>query len=257
LAKAYGAWYDDGSVFVWTEVLAELGLSCWLGSAVYVRIAWRVALAIFAAFTCITLYKVHTQSPSCGCFGPASVPPALMFSVDLAIVALLVAVQPHSVGQARRLGGRGVHAAGVLLAGILALGIAQHGAQSVTSPRNGNSMTADLTMRNRPTDFVAKAVSPTRWVADLGTVSRGKALNVLFHISSPSNRQLQIRGVNTGCGCTSIPILPKAIAAMGATDVYVVFKTPDHAANFDSKVLLTTDNPQLPPLTLSIKGNDP
>jgi Protein of unknown function (DUF1573) len=103
-------------------------------------------------------------------------------------------------------------------------------------------------------DFVATMVSPTRWIAELGSVRPGTTVSVSFPIKSPIAQSVSVRGVSTGCDCTNLPDPPTALLTEITTDVRVYMHVPKHPTNFDSEVLLTSDQPQLPPLVLKIEG---
>jgi hypothetical protein len=207
-AKAFAGWRDTAmSVVLWLEITTELTLAVWLVSGSYIHGAWFVAFAAFLAFACVSLFKVLTQAPDCGCFGHAPVPPAVMFTVDWTVVTSLVVVRhvraPSTGGLHKRLG----YSAIVLVIGVVLLGIARH--------RSGAAVTAELRATativpshdaaNVPSsvdhksqdphaDFIGKAMAPALWEANLGDVPPGAELTVLFKIFSPNCQRARKTG---------------------------------------------------------------
>jgi len=76
------------------QVEVELFLSLWLLSGLYRRQVWWAALAGFAFFSCVTLYKGLSGEASCGCFGKVEVSPWYTLVLDLAAVAALLVFRP-------------------------------------------------------------------------------------------------------------------------------------------------------------------
>jgi hypothetical protein len=268
ITKAYAALQRGGSGILWLQVIGELGLGAWLMSGLYIRSASRIALIAFIAFASASLFKILGQSPDCGCFGNASISPSAMFLVDLTIVALLACTRPFSVPVVPTIRASVLYLTGIILIGVTILTFVRHRMQSGTphaipilpNPAKGADPSPDSSQAKPKIepglhpDFTAAEASATQWIADLGTLPKGKTVSVLFHIASPNHQPLQIRGVTTSCGCTSMPNPPRTIPASGAVDVEVIFHVPDHVVTFDSKVLLTTSDLQMPPLILLING---
>jgi thiol-disulfide isomerase/thioredoxin/uncharacterized membrane protein YphA (DoxX/SURF4 family) len=81
----------------WFLVLAvefELVLALCLLSGLWKRLTWWVALASFAAFACITAYKVWHGETDCGCFGRIRTDPRYTLTLDLFAVASLLLFAP-------------------------------------------------------------------------------------------------------------------------------------------------------------------
>jgi Protein of unknown function (DUF1573) len=268
-AKGYAGWRDHSfSFFLATQITGELGLSAWMISAVRVNAARRAALLAFSAFTAASLYKFLRQAPACGCFGHASLSANAMFLIDLAIVCLLLIVRRYSDGKIVSFGIRVTAAAIIFTAGLAVVGFVGFFRSSHTSsavpPPVLNTQTNFSTKSTEPlveseslplhADYIATATSTAQWMADIGDLAPGKSVTVLFRLSSPTAHVLEIRGISTSCGCTNVPDPPKVIPAIGTADVVVKFHAPDQTANFESEVLLTTSDPSLPPLQLTIRG---
>ena len=87
---------------VWTyrpclivQVELELALGVWLLSSLLPKVAWLTALACFAFFSLVTLYKGLTGAESCGCFGSVHVNPWItLWVIDLPAVTGMVLFRP-------------------------------------------------------------------------------------------------------------------------------------------------------------------
>jgi hypothetical protein len=193
-----------------------------------------------------------------------------MFLIDLGIVASLITVRPGGEGAAGSLKKRLAVAIGVVTVGVAAAGFARQRSHFASLPNPTASANVAQSSKISPivspvyatnhaqprrADYFATTVSKTQCVADIGTEPAGRTVTVLFQIASPNHQKLQIRGVSTSCGCTDVPNPPKAIPEAGTADVVVTFHVPDHAVDFKSEILMTTDNPSLPPFSLLIRGS--
>jgi len=261
-AKGYSAWRDHNiSLILWAQIMIETGLAAWLASGVRMEASWRTAMIVFGVFASVSLFKVMSRQRDCGCFGRAPVSPEIMFLVDLTIVILLIAFQPRPIRPSRDRRGRLVLAGIIAVGGLTAIAIAQFGRPismvAKTNAEQTPSSTSSLVKIPAPVkaDMIGIATSPTQWVADFGVSQPGKFVTALFRLSSPRHRLIAVRGVNTSCSCTSVPNPPQSIPADGTSDAEVKFHVPDHPTIFESDVMLTTDDPTLPPLKLIIKGS--
>jgi hypothetical protein len=242
-AKSYAAW----QITTWrpltiAEIAIEALLAMWLFTTIARHLAICIALMLFAGFASISLVETHRGVSSCGCFGPIQVPPRAIFLLDSAIVSLLILQLPGI-----RMAFRAVGSVVAPLIGVGTLLLVAH--QPIPPPP-----IAVPSAVAAPPNAIAQPVSSWEWVADLGTIPPGKTWKVLFRLTSPNGHRLQIRGVNVSCGCTSIPHPPDAIPATGTIDVQVILKPLGNSGSLDDRAVLTTDDPQLPPLTLRIKA---
>jgi hypothetical protein len=266
IAKGYSGFHNHTFTWLlWTQIAIELVLAIWFASAIWIPAARRAALIAFSAFAAVSLFKILRQAPSCSCFGDIPVPPSAMFLLDLAMFAVLVMVKPHASHAVWRLRARLLAALGIIVAGLVTARLTGRTKQSApaivtkVADTDAGSLQppAALIIQKTPvTDYVATTASATQWIAQLGNAPQNRTVTVLFPLTSPNHRLLHIRGVSTSCGCANIPDLPRSIPASGSADVVVKFRTPDHAVRFESDVMLTTDDPQLPPLRLTIVGGD-
>ena len=67
----------------------ELFAGLWLLFGIYPSITRRFAILGFGALACVSLDKVISGSPSCGCFGRVTVSPWLTLAYDVLAVAAL------------------------------------------------------------------------------------------------------------------------------------------------------------------------
>jgi hypothetical protein len=82
--------------FLIFQIEFELALGIWLLSGLFKPLAWLAALACFALFCGVTLYKALTGAASCGCFGTVHVNPWItLFAVDLPAVIALSLFRPR------------------------------------------------------------------------------------------------------------------------------------------------------------------
>jgi len=100
-ARALSMGIDLGSESLqpqWMRVASvecEFLLGFWLVSGLYPIGSWRVALAAFVAFTCISLCRGLMGYSSCGCFGALRVSPWITATMDAAFVGVLLRYRPH------------------------------------------------------------------------------------------------------------------------------------------------------------------
>ncbi len=76
------------------EACGELLLAAWLISGLLPGRAWRAAIFAYAIFFGVSVYKAFNHAPSCGCFGPARVPPWVTASVDCLMLMMLMTARP-------------------------------------------------------------------------------------------------------------------------------------------------------------------
>jgi hypothetical protein len=257
-AKAYAGRHGDFWPIMLAQAAVEILLAAWLVSGIGQRWAFWLATVLFMLFAGVSLTKIVQGFASCGCFGTISTPPVYVFLIDLLIVSLLIlggtAARQSGHGLLLRSSGAGF----VLAVGLGALFVARH-LHATVAMQNPTVAPARREVSHAQAvqpeyDVMAVAVSKTQWLADAGTIPHGKTLTVLFKLSSPVDHDVQIRGVNASCGCTSIPNPPQTLTTTGTSDVRMIIQAPDKFANLDTQVLLTTDVVQLPPLSLRVIG---
>lgn len=75
-------------------VLFEILFGLTLLFGVFPRWTWRIAVAVFAVFAAVTLYKGLSGETSCGCFGRVEINPWWTFCFDLVVLAALLRWRP-------------------------------------------------------------------------------------------------------------------------------------------------------------------
>lgn len=93
VASGDGLWNSRPLLIAAVEY--ELVLGVWLLAGWRPVWAHRVALATFALFAAVALYKAHSGDASCGCFGRLTVSPWLTFGFDTLAVAALAVARPQ------------------------------------------------------------------------------------------------------------------------------------------------------------------
>jgi hypothetical protein len=76
----------------------ELFFAIWLLGGNLPRLTWATTLALFAVFTCVSLYEALAGYASCGCFGRAQLNPWYTSSLDLVVVLSLLRWPPKRPG---------------------------------------------------------------------------------------------------------------------------------------------------------------
>lgn len=71
-------------------VPAEIILALSLLAGVRPRMARILTLTLFSAFACYSLRAALLGRPSCGCFGPITSSPWVMFVIDVGVIAILI-----------------------------------------------------------------------------------------------------------------------------------------------------------------------
>ena len=94
-APVVGSGLFSSRAFLIALVEFEWLLGVWLLSGLYPRRAWQVALACFAGFACVSLYKGLSGDASCGCFGRVEVSQRWTLVLDLGAVLALLAWPPN------------------------------------------------------------------------------------------------------------------------------------------------------------------
>ena len=88
----------------WFAVFAvqyEWWLGLWLFSGLFPRLARLAALATFGLFSVVSGYLAIQGAESCGCFGGFHVDPRITVTMDLLVVACMVAVSPPAIPRRR------------------------------------------------------------------------------------------------------------------------------------------------------------
>ncbi len=97
------------------------------------------------------------------------------------------------------------------------------------------------------------SVSPESW--DFGTVIEGDTASRVFLIKNTGNAELTINNVRPSCGCTAVLLSAKDIAPGRAAELKVSFNSAGYRSNFEKYVYLTSNDPDEPNKTITIKGS--
>jgi hypothetical protein len=111
------------------------------------------------------------------------------------------------------------------------------------------------TANQKRVSYVGQRISSSEWSADLGVVAPSSIATIKFNLTSPLPRNVRIRGVNAGCSCLTIPNPPTALSVGEETRVEVSFTAPKREMTDTATAELTTDAPELPPITLQITAH--
>lgn len=108
------------------------------------------------------------------------------------------------------------------------------------------------------TTFAQTEGSPTLVVAskimDAGTVSQGTTVDAVFDLVNEGDTKLVIKAVRPTCGCT-VADFDKEIAPGATGHVKAKLDTKDFSGPISKSILVMTDDPQNPTVTLVIKAD--
>lgn len=103
------------------------------------------------------------------------------------------------------------------------------------------------------TDGSPMLVVPSK-ILDVGTVSQGVTVDAVFDLINEGDAKLVIKAVRPTCGCTVADFDPEI--APGATGkIKAKLDTKDFAGPVSKSILVMTDDPQNPTVTLVIKAD--
>ncbi len=93
-----------------------------------------------------------------------------------------------------------------------------------------------------------------KYLWDFGRVKEGSALKHDFILQNDSPKVLNIKGVNTSCGCTGSQVDKYELNPGESARVKVHFKTKGYSGAVQQFVYVNTDNPDNPILRFTIKA---
>lgn len=106
-----------------------------------------------------------------------------------------------------------------------------------------------------PADQGTPRIKLDRLIHDFKDVKPALELNTEFTLSNTGTALLEIRDVRTTCGCT-VPALAKRMLGPGeSTTMTVKLRPPNTAGLVDKKINITTNDPNLPQIQLSLLAN--
>jgi hypothetical protein len=98
-----------------------------------------------------------------------------------------------------------------------------------------------------------KSVDPFYW--DFGEVKEGEVAVHEFTVKNESSKTVDIKGVNTSCGCTVSEVKKKNLSPGESTVIEIRFNSKGYAGLVDQYAYVNTDDPANPVLKLSIRAN--
>jgi len=103
------------------------------------------------------------------------------------------------------------------------------------------------------TDGSPMLVVPSK-IVDIGTVAQGVTVDAVFDLVNEGDAKLIIKAVRPTCGCTVADFDPE-IAAGATGKIKAKLDTKDFAGPVSKSILVMTDDPQNPTVTLVIKAD--
>ena len=103
------------------------------------------------------------------------------------------------------------------------------------------------------TDGSPMLVVPTK-IVDVGTVAQGVTVDAVFDLVNEGDAKLAIKAVRPTCGCT-VADFDSEIAAGATGQIKAKLDTKDFAGPVSKSILVMTDDPQNPTVTLVIKAD--
>ncbi|MGD8441777.1 MAG: DUF1573 domain-containing protein [Holophagae bacterium] len=98
-----------------------------------------------------------------------------------------------------------------------------------------------------------RLVVPSK-IIDIGTVSQGVVADAVFELVNEGDAALVVKAVRPTCGCT-VADFDREIPAGGKGKVEAKLDTKDFAGPISKSILVMTDDPQMPTVTLVIKAD--
>jgi len=217
----------DSRWFLIAVVEFELLFGLWLIAGLCPRQTWFAALACFALFACVSLYKALSGESTCGCFGKVPVNPWHTLGLDCAALAALAGWRPSHNGST--VAPRSSHLARKALT-LLTIWLCV-GAPVGLAPLVATAL--------RQETF---PIVPIREELDLGTIWASGDFSHTLHLRNVSSREVEIADVKATCGCTaidppSLTIQPGKTRAV--TLKFHVSDQPDREAQPDDRRLRT------------------
>jgi uncharacterized membrane protein YphA (DoxX/SURF4 family) len=184
--KGLFAWRPFLIAAVEFEVVLALCLLCGL----WPKAVWGVTLLCFAAFSCITLYKLLSGQSSCGCFGRVTVNPRYTLMLDVACLVVLVLFRPGNVGATGRSRGKIIACATIAMALGIPGGIAMGTYTPAVLSDQGDISNAASLVVLEPQGWIGKPFPLLKHI-DIGPqLSRGKCLVLLYHYDCPECQEV-------------------------------------------------------------------
>jgi hypothetical protein len=111
---------------------------------------------------------------------------------------------------------------------------------------------ATVYAQDEPAPLVSK--DPTGFSWDFGVVKQGQVLQHDFIIKNESTRELNIKEVNTSCGCTVSKVKDKTLKPQESTVIEVKFNSKGYSGKVKQYVFVRTDSLDNPVLRYIISA---
>jgi hypothetical protein len=99
----------------------------------------------------------------------------------------------------------------------------------------------------------SKATDHFSW--DFGQVEQGKILQHTFILKNESDKTLNIKDINTSCGCTVSKVEKKTLSPGESTSIDVRFNSKGYSGPLQQFIYVNTDSLDNPILKYTIKTN--
>jgi hypothetical protein len=93
--------------------------------------------------------------------------------------------------------------------------------------------------------------------ADLGPVPLGSTHVVTFVIENPSDQAIHFKTVRSECECIKAEAQPAGVEAHGSVRIPVRYKSPQVAKDYESRVIIVTDDPDRRVIALRVASKGP
>jgi hypothetical protein len=192
-----GAGILRSRVFLIGVVEFELFFGLWLLAGIYARLTWVAAVACFALFAAVALWKALSGEASCGCFGRVPVNPWYTFGMDTFFVAALFYFRPtvRSVPTTTfgriwlRLAGVVVIWVAIGIPATIAVGSFSPAAIAVFGRVLGNSSCVVV----EPETWIGKPFPLLPYIDIAKKLAQGKWTVVLYHYDCPQCRKAALK----------------------------------------------------------------
>jgi hypothetical protein len=98
----------------------------------------------------------------------------------------------------------------------------------------------------------AKMLDP--FTLDFGKAKEGEVLKHSFDLKNDSKKVLNIKDVNTSCGCTASKIAKKSLSPGESTSIEVAFNTKGYSGQVTQFIYVNTDSVEKPVIRFTIKA---
>lgn len=108
--------------------------------------------------------------------------------------------------------------------------------------------------RKEPSSGVLKEKNGEPYSWDFGQVKGGEVLKHSFTLKNETRQTLQVKDINTSCGCTVSQVKKKTLLPQEATEIEVQFDTKGYRGETTQHVYVHTDNLDNPVIMFIIKA---